>query len=80
MPKAISQITRKYKVIILGNKGVDKKTISGRLSGEKFHLNTTTTIKVEFRKILKQFYNQTFEIDLWDTFGQEVFHSLMSMY
>jgi small GTP-binding protein len=78
--QAVSQIARKYKVIILGNTTAGKTSVFRRLNGEEFSPFTTMSLKIDFRLISKQYYNQTFEIDLWDTFGQERFHSLMPMY
>jgi len=78
--QAVSQIARKYKVIILGNSSAGKTSVFRRLNGEEFSQFTTITVNYDLRIISKQYYNQTFKIVLWDTFGQEKFHSLMPMY
>jgi small GTP-binding protein len=78
--QAVSQIARKYKVIILGKSSAGKTSVFRRLNGEEFSPFTTMTLKMDFRLISKQYYNQTFEIELWDTLGQERFDSLIPMY
>jgi small GTP-binding protein len=79
-PIQLRTVPGKFKFIRLGSSGVGKTSIYERLNGKEFSLNKTETIGVDFSKITRTVNGQTFEIDLWDTYGQEVFHSILPMY
>ncbi len=79
-PIQLRTVSRKFKFIMLGSSGVGKTSIYERLNGKEFSLNKTVTTEVVFSKIKRTVNAQTFEIDLWDTFGQERFEAMMGMY
>ena len=71
-----------FKVIIIGNAGVGKSSLSIKATKNIFEINYLTTIGVEFFDLiieLKQ-NNKVIKLQIWDTCGQEIYRSLISTY
>jgi small GTP-binding protein len=64
------------KVTLLGNPGVGKTCIIARYIDNTFDENNAPTIGANYsEKIIKK-GNKEYELNIWDTAGQEKFHSL----
>ncbi len=72
--------TREIKVILVGRSGAGKTNIINALTGNKFNPNTESTINSTFldKKIVKN--NITYILDIWDTAGQEKYHSVTRIF
>jgi Ras-related protein Rab-21 len=69
-----------YKVVFLGEGRVGKTSIGKRWVEGKFESGLRSTINAAFFQKTVQFGTKSFEIQLWDTAGQEEFHSLAPIY
>jgi small GTP-binding protein len=71
----------KYKVIILGDSGVGKTSLTKKLISDKFNEKYATTVNVEFYRH-EEFINSNTKIkfDIWDTCGSERFNTLNAFY
>ena len=70
----------KYKIVILGDSNVGKSSIILKLTTGNFYEKLESTIGVNnFKYLIETTYGQV-ELNLWDTAGQEVFHSLVPLY
>ena len=64
------------KVIFLGSVGVGKTSLIARYKTHKFIENITSTFGPNFMTINKIIKNKKYVLNLWDTAGQEKYHSL----
>lgn len=69
-----------YKIVMVGDPAVGKTAIVGRLLGGDFDSNYQATVGATFLTIQKEIHGEPCNMNLWDTAGQEVFRSLLSMY
>lgn len=67
------------KVILLGDSGVGKSCMLNRYLRKKFAI-MPTTIGCEFSRNLLSDGKTQMDIKIWDTAGQEIFHSLTTSY
>lgn len=70
----------KFKVIFLGSTNVGKTTIINRIVSSTFSDHFKSTIQPSFKSIQLHVNGQLFELQLWDTAGQEQYRSLGTMY
>ena len=64
------------KITLLGNPGVGKTCIISRYIDNVFNENNASTIGANYsEKIIKK-KGKEYQLDIWDTAGQEKFHSL----
>ena len=68
-------ITRKNKVVLIGDSNVGKTCILERLIKNSFESTKPTIGACHYEKIINDI-----KIDLWDTAGQERFRSMVPMY
>ena len=68
------------KVVLLGNSGVGKTSICSRWVNGDFQNATVPTIGVLTSKKSITVFNHPLEISLWDTAGQEQYHSITPLY
>ena len=73
-------VTNSYKIVIIGSSGVGKTAIVHRLSDDVFEDESQTTVGVEFKTHIIRINNETIKLNIWDTAGQEKFHSLIPSY
>ena len=65
------------KITLLGNPGVGKTEIISRyVYDDIFNENNITTIGANYSEKIVRRGNKEYELDIWDTAGQEKFHSL----
>lgn len=63
----------KLKVLMLGDAGVGKTSISRRLTDEEFHPSYVHTVGIDFFEKYIEVQGQIVRLQLWDTAGQERF-------
>jgi len=71
---------RRGKVVLLGEKGVGKSSLTHRLRHGEFTGTTQSTIGVAFVSHRLQRENKKVIIDIWDVAGHERFSHLLPMY
>lgn len=65
-----------FKTLLLGEASVGKTALSNRFMRNEFTGDTTTTIGLGYMCLKRK----NMYIDLWDTAGQEVYNSLITLY
>ena len=69
-----------YKVVLVGESGVGKTSIISYFIYGKFNENVTSTTSVAFLSTKKNYKGRIIKYDIWDTAGQEKFHSLTRIF
>ncbi|EAX96195.1 small GTP-binding protein, putative [Trichomonas vaginalis G3] len=68
------------KTVLAGPSGVGKTSLSIRMQSGSIHPNITTTLGAQYLTIKTKFQGKDFQICLWDTAGQEKYHSIVGNY
>ena len=68
--------SRKLRVAVIGNSAVGKSSIISRYVENVFEWNLIHTIGIDFKSKMIDIEDKTIELQLWDTAGQEKFHSV----
>ena len=71
---------KNYKLVLLGESGVGKTSISNRLVNKSFDGFQESTIGAAFLTKQMDIEEQKIRFEIWDTAGQERYHSLAPMY
>ena len=66
----------KIQLIMVGESGVGKTSLIRRYTNNIFNSNHLETIGIEFFNKEERFNDKIIQIKIWDTAGQEIFHSL----
>ena len=67
----------RYNIILVGDCSVGKTSIINRYIENRFNRNIKNTINIEFRiKSIKYDSNTVIDLKIWDTCGEEKFHSI----
>jgi len=67
----------RYNLILVGDCAVGKTSIINRFIENRFNRNIKNTINIEFRiKSIKLDSNTVIDLKIWDTCGEEKFHSI----
>ena len=67
----------RYNIILVGDCSVGKTSIINRFIDNRFNRNLKNTINIEFRiKSIKLDSNTVVDLKIWDTCGEEKFHSI----
>ncbi|KAJ5068939.1 ras-related protein rab-2a [Anaeramoeba ignava] len=69
-----------FKFIVVGNSGVGKSSLLSRFTEQKFKISHEPTIGVEIGARTITIDGHLIKIQVWDTVGQESFHSLTRSY
>ena len=70
-----------YKIIILGDSSTGKSTYLKRIiSGDKADTEIQSTVGVDFRSKIYDINGKKIKMHIWDTAGQEIYHSIVSCY
>ena len=64
------------KIALLGNPGVGKTCIINKYTKDEFSVENESTIGANYQQKLIKRGDKTFQLDLWDTAGQEKYRSL----
>ena len=67
-------------MVIIGDSGVGKSNLLSRFTRNEFHLDSKSTIGVEFATRSIQHDNKIIKAQIWDTAGQERYRAITSAY
>ena len=67
-----------FKVIVIGNSGVGKTSITNNAVKHSFFENYRSTIGMEIFSLYLQINHKLIKLQIWDTCGQEIYRSLIS--
>ena len=67
-----------FKIIVIGNSGVGKSSLSIQAARHTFADNYFATVGVEFFTMNIKYDNKVIKLQIWDTCGQEIYRSLIS--
>ena len=73
-------MTREVKVVLLGDTGVGKSSLVLRFVTENFKEYSESTIGASFMSKVEVIDGCAYKYQIWDTAGQEKYHSLAPMY
>ena len=68
------------KVILLGETGVGKTNIINIASNQNFEPEEKTTIVSSFSKVILKIKKKQYQLNIWDTIGQEQFRQLTKLF
>jgi len=71
---------RTFKIVLVGDSGVGKSSLTSRLSNEKYHDTTTSTMGLDISIKHFEMNKQPCRFQFWDTGGQESFKSIHPAY
>ena len=77
-PKATYDVL--YRLVLIGDSGVGKTAILLRFSDNMFNSSFISTIGIDFRIKTIEVSGKRVKLQIWDTAGQEQFHSVASSY
>ena len=71
-----------YKVVLVGESGVGKTSVTSYFLYNSFNESQTPTDTATFAQKLIEIkeINKTIEFDIWDTAGQEIYRSLTKLF
>ena len=69
-----------FKVVTIGTAGVGKTSIFRRYAENSFDPNSTSTVAYNILNANVLYNNENIHLSLWDTAGQEKYHSLIPIY
>lgn len=69
-----------FKIIILGDSGVGKSSFAYRAIHDKPLTYSELTMGFEYFNMLLEVKNRPIKLQIWDTCGQEIYHSLVSTF
>lgn len=75
-----SAVTRKIKVLMLGDSGVGKSSLILRWTQDTFSTDLVGTVGVNFKTKKLTFEDEIVQAQVWDTAGQEQFHKITTSY
>ena len=70
----------RFKVILIGSSGTGKTCLINRVKKNNFINEEKTTVGIEFYNLNVKIDNETINLQIWDTCGQEKFRSLTKNY
>ncbi|XP_071774374.1 ras-related protein Rab-17-like [Centroberyx gerrardi] len=71
--------TLRVKMVLLGSSGVGKSSLALRFSKDEFR-NTSPTVGCAYLTRVVHLSDVTFRFEIWDTAGQEKYHSVTPLY
>jgi small GTP-binding protein len=71
---------REFKVVMVGAGGVGKTSLVNKLSTGGFSAQSNPTIGAAYIRFSIQLQTRSVTLNIWDTAGQEKFHSLVPLY
>lgn len=69
-----------YRLVLIGDSGVGKTAILLRYSDNVYNSSFISTIGIDFRIKTIELQGKRIKLQIWDTAGQEQFHSVASSY
>lgn len=67
-----------FKLIIVGDSGVGKSCLTQQAVHNKFQDNYIVTVGFEFFSFMVKIKDKIIKLQIWDTCGQELYHSLIT--
>ena len=67
-------------IIFLGNTNVGKTSIVDMIVKDKYNTISYSTIGAIFSTKIVKYKDIEYELDFWDTGGQEIFNSIVPLY
>ena len=67
-----------FKIIVIGNSGVGKSSLSIQAARHTFAENYFATVGVEFFTFNIRIKGKVIKLQIWDTCGQEIYRSLVT--
>ena len=67
-----------FKIIVIGDPGVGKSSLTGRAIKNVFKPEYSTTVGFEFLTFVVKIEDKIVKLQIWDTCGQEMYKSLIS--
>jgi len=78
LPDDYAQYDLNFKIIVIGNSGVGKSSITNKATKNIFIQDYTPTIGFEFFSFNVKLDNKIIKLQIWDTCGQELYRSLIT--
>ncbi|AAZ13226.1 Ras-related protein RabX1 [Trypanosoma equiperdum] len=69
-----------FKIIVIGDSGVGKSSLTVRLSEDVFYKDYASTIAIDFRMHQMTYMDKRVRLQIWDTAGQERFQSVATAF
>ncbi|KAG8344029.1 putative ADP ribosylation factor family Gtr1 RagA G protein [Trypanosoma vivax] len=69
-----------FKIIVIGDSGVGKSSLTVRLSDDVFYKDYASTIAIDFRMHQMSYMDKRVRLQIWDTAGQERFQSVATAF
>merc|ERR1711904_738706 len=79
-PMEDNQYDYLFKVVLIGDSGVGKSNLLSRFTRNEFHLDSKSTIGVEFATQTIPIDKKNIKAQIWDTAGQERYRAITSAY
>ena len=67
-----------FKIIVIGNSGVGKTSITNKAIKDVFNENYRSTIGMEIFSLFLKINNKLIKLQIWDTCGQEIYRALIT--
>ena len=67
-----------FKIILIGNSGVGKTSLTLKATKNIFNLNYNATVGFEFSTFIVKVDNYIIKLQIWDTCGQEIYRGLIT--
>uniref|UniRef100_A0A7S4C161 Uncharacterized protein n=1 Tax=Chrysotila carterae TaxID=13221 RepID=A0A7S4C161_CHRCT len=69
-----------FKIVLVGDSGVGKSNLMSRFTKDEFHMDSTSTVGVEYATRQIEHDGKRIEAQVWDTAGQERFRSMTAAF
>ena len=69
-----------FKIIVIGDSGVGKSSLTVRLAEDVFYKDYASTIAIDFRMFFMHFMDKRVRLQIWDTAGQERFQAVATAF
>lgn len=79
-PAATADCDYIFKIIVIGDSGVGKSSLTVRLSEDVFYKDYASTIAIDFRMYFLNFMDKKIRLQIWDTAGQERFQAVATAF